>query len=138
MLETNISIRVRYAETDQMGVVYHANFLPWLESARIQALDNLGYPYKRLEADGYLLPVLEVNLKYHQPARFDDRLSVTAVLAQPPGVRFRISYRVERDGTLLCEGETRHAFLGRDYRPCRPPSALKEAWQAAIDRSASR
>ena len=75
MLSATTEIRVRYAETDKMGVVYHANYFVWFEAARIQLLDDLGLPYNDLEERGYLLPVLECGAKFLQPAHFDDRLT---------------------------------------------------------------
>ena len=80
MLYATTEIRVRYAETDKMGVVYHANYFVWFESVRIQLLDDLGLPYNDLEERGYFLPVLECRAKFLQPAHFDDRLTVTVAI----------------------------------------------------------
>ena len=120
MIKTSVEIRVRYAETDQMGVVYHANYLPWFEQARIHMLDELGLPYTQLEADGYMLPVVECQLKYLQPARFDDRITVHARVSKTPRLRLNIDYEVYREDTLLVTGTTTHVFINTEGRLIRP------------------
>ena len=84
MLSASVDIRVRYKETDKMGVVYHSNYFTWFEVARIELLDNLQCPYKELEKDGFLLPVLSCNASFHLPALFDDRLIVTVKIRDFP------------------------------------------------------
>ena len=121
-------VRVRYAETDAMGVAYHGSYLPWFEEARILLLDLIGVPYRELEARGFRLPVLEAQLKYHQPARFDDRLAVTVTWPRTPGIRLHLRYEVRRGETLLCTGETHHAFINTEGRPTRPPADFLAAW----------
>lgn len=124
MLSTSVDIRVRYAETDAMGVVYHANYLPWFEIARIALLEKAGLCYKELESEGYLLPVLEAHMKYAQPARFDDRIVVTATMHEAPRVRLRIDYTVTLDGKTLTTGHTLHAFMDRTARAIKPPARV--------------
>ncbi|MGF1531892.1 MAG: acyl-CoA thioesterase [Puniceicoccaceae bacterium] len=131
MITSQLSLRVRYAETDQMGFVYHGAYLPWLEQARIHLLDTVGVPYRELEEAGFLLPVLEAHLTYLRPARFDDRISVEARMDPQTGVRIQIGYTVSRAETVLCEGYTRHAFINRAGQPIRPPSRLVEALRKA-------
>lgn len=126
MLSTSVEIRVRYAETDAMGVVYHANYLPWFEIARIALLEKAGVSYRELEAQGYLLPVLEAHMKYAAPARFDDRVIVTASMHEAPRVRFRIDYTVTLDGRTLTTGHTLHAFMDRSARAVKPPAVMAE------------
>ena len=126
MLSTSVDIRVRYAETDAMGVVYHANYLPWFEIARIALLEKAGVSYKSLEDQGYLLPVLEAHMKYASPARFDDRVTVTATMQEAPRVRFRIDYAVTLDGRTLTTGHTMHAFMDRTARAIKPPAVMME------------
>ena len=82
-----------------MGIVYHANYFTWFEIARIDLLDSVGCPYKALEKEGFLLPVLEINARYQAPAGFDDVLDVEATISEVPRVKIRIDYRVLRDGT---------------------------------------
>ncbi len=132
MLSTTCTIRVRYAETDAMAVTYHGAYFPFLEQARIQLLDDLGYPYRDLEKQGFLLPVLEAHVKWLRPSRFDDRIDVTAEIRDSPSVRLEIHYTIKRDDTLLLTGYTRHAFVSPEGRPIKPPSELIAAMQAKM------
>jgi len=91
MLQATVETRVRFAETDAMGVTYHGNYLPWFEMARVALLDQLGTPYRQLEQEGFLLPVLETGLTYHRPSRFDDRVRITVTLAQKPKARLKLN-----------------------------------------------
>ncbi len=129
MLKAESLIRVRYAETDQMGYVYHSNYLVWMEVARIEMLDRWGLPYARLEADGYLLPVLEARVRYRRPARFDDRVIVEATVKERPVVRWQIDYRIYRQGDpdyLYAIGHTEHSFVDRTGKPVRPPQSFQQ------------
>ena len=120
-------IRVRYAETDQMGVVYHANFFIWFEVGRTDLLRAAGWTYREMEADGLSLPVIEAHCDFKQPARYDDELEVrtTGELMSP--VRVAFSYEVVRpaDGELLAKGRTVHATLDRSGRPSRLPDRVR-------------
>jgi acyl-CoA thioester hydrolase len=115
------TIRVRYADTDQMGVVYHANYLVWFEIGRTELIRALGVPYRALEEDGYLLPVVDVRCHYRQPARYDDLVRIETTLREMTRLRVRFDYRAIRDddGALLAEGETHHVFIGIDGQPRR-------------------
>ena len=108
MIHTISHIRVRYAETDRMDVVYHSNYLIWFETARILMLDEIGIPYLELEARDLRLPVLTVSAEYKSPARFDDRLDVHLFMREKPRARFRFDYEVRRGDTLLATGTTSH------------------------------
>jgi acyl-CoA thioester hydrolase len=124
MITTRAQITVRYAETDMMGVVYHANYLPWFEVARTQLLREQNFPYRQLEADGYRLPVLEVSAKYRRPAVYDDTITIVATMREKPLLRIRITYEVLRGEELLATGESTHAFCDLHGRPTRPPAAF--------------
>ena len=121
MISVNVGIRVRYQETDQMKVVYHANYFTWFEVARIELLDQIGCPYLQLEKDGYLLPVLHCEAKFHKPAYFDDRLNIKTFITDEPAARIKISYEVYRKEVLLCSGNTTHAFIDQSGKLVRPP-----------------
>jgi acyl-CoA thioester hydrolase len=109
-----IDLRVRFAETDAMGVAHHAAYLPWLESARVEYLRSLGHPYRELrERDGVEFAVVGVELRYHAPLRFDDVFSVTCALAERARATFALAYRVESEERLVLSGVTRHAVLAR-------------------------
>lgn len=124
MLEYRSQIEVRYAETDMMGVVYHGSYLPWLEVARTALLAAEGLPYRELERDGFFLPVIEVNLRYHRPARYADVVTVHAMIPEKPALRFRIEYDLWRGDEKLASGHTVHVFIDKAGRPVRPPAAF--------------
>jgi acyl-CoA thioester hydrolase len=122
-----ISIRVRYPETDRMGVAHHSHHLVWFELGRTEWLRDLGIPYSWIEdSEGIFLPVVKAGAEYHASARYDDRLLVTTRLGWLRRVRMRLEYEVRRedDQVLIATGFTVHAALGRDRRPCRMPDGL--------------
>jgi len=120
-------VRVRYAETDQMGVVYHANFFIWFEVARTDLLRGAGWTYREMEAEGLSLPVIEAHCSYKQPARYDDELEIRTVGELMSPVRVAFSYEIVRpaDGQSLATGRTVHATIDRDGRPSRLPDRVK-------------
>jgi acyl-CoA thioester hydrolase len=120
-------VRVRYAETDQMGVVYHSNYFVWFEVGRTDLLRSAGWTYREMEADGLSLPVIEAHCDYRQPARYDDELEVRTTGALMSPVRVAFSYEIVRpaDGELLATGRTVHATLDRAGRPSRLPDRVK-------------
>ena len=121
-------MRVRYAETDQMGVVYYANYFVWFEIGRTDLLRESGWSYRAMEAEGYSLPVVEAHCRYRQPARYDDDLEVRTTGALVSPVRVRFDYDLTRgDGqALLASGYTVHASLNPDGRPRRLPDRVRE------------
>lgn len=132
MIESRTQITVRYAETDMMGVVYHGNYLPWFEVGRTNLLKELGLPYRRLEEDGFRLPVLEVSARYLRPAVYDDTVTVVTRLHDRPLLRIRLDYEVRRGEELLATGHTVHAFIDREGRPVRPPASVVAVFNAAF------
>ncbi|MBO93647.1 MAG: acyl-CoA thioester hydrolase [Opitutales bacterium] len=126
MICSETEIRVRYAETDKMGIAYHANYFTWFEVARVQMLDELGTPYRDLEAEGYLLPVLECRAKFLRSAFFDDLLMVKTFIEEPPLARIQVRYEVVRGEELLCKGETVHGFVTTKGEVTRPPARFVE------------
>ena len=119
-------IRVRYAETDKMGVVYYANYLVWFEVARTDLLRQAGWSYREMEADGYALPVVEAHCAYRQSARYDDELDIRTRGLMLSPVRLRFDYQVVRaaDEALLAEGHTVHASLDAQGKPTRLPEQI--------------
>jgi acyl-CoA thioester hydrolase len=119
-------IRVRYAETDKMGVAHHASYLAWFEVGRVELLRALGMSYRDLEDSGVFFPVLEVGCRFRRPAYFDDRLQISAGAERPGRARLRFRYRVTRvtDGTLVAEGWTTHASTDAHGRPGRLPAKV--------------
>ncbi len=123
-------LRVRYAETDQMGVVYHANYLVWFEVGRVELMRQRGLDYKRMEIDeGCGIAVVEATVRYKAPARYDDELAVETRVIGVRGPVVRFGYRILRvaDGLLLCEGETVHVVVGRDMKRRAMPKRYTEA-----------
>ena len=134
-------IRVRYAETDQMGVVYHANYLVWFEVGRVEFIRQLGMDYKDMEReDGAMIAVAEVTARYKAPARYDDELIVRTTLAGVRGSIVRFRYVVVRtanaleDEIVLCEGETVHFVVGRDMKRREMPAAYAELFASVVHR----
>jgi len=125
-------VRVRYAETDQMSVVYHANYFVWFEVGRTDLLRHAGWSYRELEREGVSLPVIEAHCEYRQPARYDDELEIRTLGRLMSPVRIEFTYELIRlsDGVALAAGRTVHAGLDRDGRPCRLPSRVRAIFDA--------
>ncbi|MCM3273832.1 acyl-CoA thioesterase [Paenibacillus elgii] len=113
------TLRVRYQETDQMGVVYHANYLNWFEVGRTEMIRELGLPYQALETRGLLLPVIEADLKFRSPARYDDLVTINTKIVELTSLRIRFAYEIKRGEELLVTGGTQHVWLNQDWKPVR-------------------
>jgi acyl-CoA thioester hydrolase len=111
ILSAQTPIRVRYAETDQMGIVYHSNYLIWFEVGRTELFRELGLPYTAFEEQGLALAVVEASCRYRRPARYDDNLIIETRVEKFSSRKVIFTYQVFRDKTLLTEGETVHIFL---------------------------
>jgi acyl-CoA thioester hydrolase len=131
------TFRVRYSETDQMGVAYHPNYIIWFELGRIAFLRELGFTYGEMEDDGMHLPLVEVRCRYKHPARFDDEITVRTRLAQlrTSLLRFRFEIVRNSDGRLLCEGESVHMVVGNDLKPTRLSEKYRLPFEAAAAKS---
>ena len=132
-------VRVRYAETDQMGVVYHANYLVWFEVGRVELMRQRGLNYKQLEEEeGCWIAVVEATARYKAPARYDDELIVETRVLMVRGPVIRFGYRILRVAGdsdarhLLCEGETVHVVLGRDMKKRTVPRRYADILHAAV------
>lgn len=124
MLENETRFRVRYAETDQMGVVYYANYLVWMELGRVEYCRSAGIRYKDMEVnDGVLLAVAEATCRYLFPARYDEEIVVKTRVKQAGARMVRFVYEMSEaeSGRKLATGETAHIFCGRDLRPLKLP-----------------
>lgn len=129
MICTTISLRVRYGETDQMGVVYHGNYATYCEVARVEFFREMGLPYKELEDKGIMLPVVELNLKYVKPAYYDEILDIKTFLTEiPRSVRLHFSYEIYNEkNELLTTGHSVLAFIDmKTRRPVRCPQYMIE------------
>ena len=126
--QTASSVRVRYAETDKMGVVYYANYFVWFEIGRTDWLRQTGWTYREIEADGIQLPVIEAHCEYRLGARYDDDVEIRTRAQKLSPVRIQFTYEAIRrgDGALLVTGHTVHATIDRDGRPTRMPDRMKD------------
>jgi acyl-CoA thioester hydrolase len=127
-------VRVRYAETDQMGVVYHSNYLIWFEVGRVEFIRQLGLNYKLMEDEGCGIAVVDVHVRYRAPARYDDELLIETRLLVARGAVIRFGYRILRvaEGLLLCEGETAHVVVGKDMNTRSLPPKYAERFAAHL------
>ncbi len=121
MVWTEANIKVRYQETDQMGVVYHANYFIWFEVGRTEMIRSIGITYKDMENKGLLLPVVDVSCKYIQSAKYDDEILIKTKISEYNGFRMNFNYKVIRikDNELLATGETKHVWVNQEYKPVR-------------------
>jgi acyl-CoA thioester hydrolase len=121
-------VRVRFAETDAQGIAHNSAYLVWFEIARVEYLERYAGGYPKLREQGIEAFVTESHVRYREPARFDDRLTIRAGCHDVRGARFRFVYEIDRDGTRIAEGETRHAVVdAKTFRPTRVPDWLAEA-----------
>ena len=134
MLSASVEVRVRYGETDKMGIVYHANYLTWFEIARIELLDSIGCSYKSLEETDFFLPVLSCQVDFRRPAHFVDRLSVVVRIDESSSVRIKAAYEVFRDDDLLATGQTTHAFVSGAGKVVRPPASFLERVRQCVEK----
>lgn len=126
MLSGDITIRVRYAETDRMGLLHHANYLVYFEQGRTELLRARGLAYKDLEDQGYLLVLTKAEVRYRSPARYDDVLTLKTTVIRTTAVRIDHQYELLRDGALLAEGNTTLACVDREGRLQALPDYLRE------------
>ncbi len=129
MIKHVSSIRVRYADTDQMKFAYYGKFFEYFEQGRSDLLRGIGLPYPQVEEMGFLLPVIEAHASYKKAARYDDLLNVITYLREVPVARVRLDYEVFREGEeeLLAEGYTIHTFMNAATgKPSRAPAQFLE------------
>lgn len=130
MPASTTTLRVRYADTDQMGVVYYANYFVWFEVARTDLLRSLGWTYRDMEHAGVILPVIEAHCEYRRPARYDDEVDIYTEGRLTSPIRLEFAYAVTVSGVsgVVASGVTKHAALSRTGRPCRLPDRIREAF----------
>ena len=135
MISTETKIRVRYADTDQMKMVYYAKYFEYFENGRSDLLREIGLPYPEIEHMGFYLPVIEAHAKYHKSARYDDLIKVTTVLREKPLARIRLEYQIHTADTnvILVEGYTVHSFTdAATGKPTRAPERFSEIIEGAL------
>lgn len=131
MSAVSTRLRVRFAETDQMGIVYYANYFIWMELGRVEWCRSQGVRYRDMEAeDGVLLTVAEANCRYHAPAKYDEEVVIetTVKVAHPKMIRFEYVMSSEETKLKLATGETAHVFCDRDLKPIRLPEKYRAAF----------
>jgi acyl-CoA thioester hydrolase len=128
MKTVDIAVRVRYAETDQMGIVYHSHYAVWFEIGRTEFCRAAGMPYRDLEESGLRIPVIGLQCKYRRPARYDDDLTIRTSLPELSARGLAFSYEVVgKGGERMADGSTRHIFADMQGRPRRAPAPVLEA-----------
>lgn len=126
-VRAEIDVEVRYAETDQMGVVHHANYIVWFELARTRLCSLSGFHYADIEKLGYLLMVTGVESRYHRPARYGDTVKVHCWCERVRSRGLRFTYEVRNENEKLVTGVTEHVWIEKETgRPCRTPEPLRE------------
>lgn len=127
-------IRVRYQETDQMGVVYHANYLVWFEVGRTSLIRNLGYSYTELEAKGLLLPVVDVGAQFRRSAKYDDVVLVETSIKEVGPSKIIFQYQIYRkaDRQLLATGHTKHLWVSKEMKRVRLPDHSPELYDKLV------
>jgi acyl-CoA thioester hydrolase len=131
MYISETSIRVRYAETDQMGYVYYGHYAMYYEVARVESLRQLGLTYREIEEMGVMMPVLENKSRYLAPARYDDLLRIVTTMREKPGVKIKFEYEIYNgENALINKGETVLVFINKaTNKPCRQPPAMEKVLQ---------
>jgi acyl-CoA thioester hydrolase len=127
MLTGEITIRVRYAETDRMGLLHHANYLVYFEQGRTELLRSSGLAYKDLEDQGYLLVLTKIEVRYRSPARYDDVLTLRTTVVRTTAVRIDHKYELLREGVLVAEGSSTLGCVDRDGRVQALPDYLQDS-----------
>jgi acyl-CoA thioester hydrolase len=130
-MKTRTKLTVRYAETDQMGVVHHAVYPIWFEAGRTDFIRQTGVSYSEMERQGVLMPLYELACRYKSPARYEDEITVVTTLKELTRVRIILTYEVIREsgGALLAAGETLHAFTDADLKPLNAEKAIPDIYR---------
>ena len=137
MFVYSTKIRVRYAETDQMGYMYHGNYAQFYEVRRVEMLRSFGSSYRAIEESGIIMPVVELRCKFIRPARYDEEIEVRVILAKLPGLRMHFTYELYNEsGVLINIGETSLAFVNTKInRPCHAPEDFLNKFKAYFEHS---
>ena len=130
---SSTKINVRYAETDKMGIVHHSVYPIWFEVARTDFGKEAGFRYFDLEEKGIYTPLVELGVKYHRPADYDDELEIKTKITKLTPARVQFGYEVYNGNTLLSEGFTTHALVGRDFRPMNLKKIHPDIWELMMN-----
>lgn len=137
MFISDVQLRVRYGETDQMGFAYYGNYALYFEVSRAEAMRKLGMTYREMEERGVYMPIATMTVKYMRPARYDDLLTIRTIIKEVPTSRMIFDYEVYNEqGTLLCQGNTVLAFVKySNHRPCPAPDWFMEKMLPAMNQN---
>ena len=122
--------KVQYYETDKMGITHHSNYIRWMEEARIDFLEHIGWEYAKLEEMGLVSPVLNVTVDFKKTTTFSDEISIEVSVKEFRGVKLFLSYEMKNDkGEVVCTAQSSHAFLDREGRPARVKQDFPELFE---------
>jgi acyl-CoA thioester hydrolase len=124
MIQHTVTFRVRYAETDKMGIAHHSSYLLWFEMARIELMRSIGLSYAQFEKDGYLMPVLEMHVQYKKAVIFDQLLHITASIEQKPKAKLTYNYKISDGKNIICEGHSLHGYMNFQNKAIKPPKTF--------------
>ncbi|MFC1541520.1 acyl-CoA thioesterase [Candidatus Latescibacterota bacterium] len=131
-------IRVRYAETDKMGLAYNSHYLTWFEVGRTEFLRDLGFTYDEAEKMGLRLPVIEAGIKYLKPALYDDVLTIKTRFGKKPGLRIRMVYEICREDICLATGFSEHVFTDEYLKPKKPSKGFIKKIQTLWEKASNK
>jgi acyl-CoA thioester hydrolase len=129
-----LQLRIAYADTDQMGMVYYANYLTFFERGRTELLREVGLEYKSIEDRGFYLPVIHAECNYLSPAKYDNIITIETKLSGITAASISCSYEVKCDGKILVTGKTKHPFVNKMLKPVRFPKDIKELLEKILDK----
>ncbi len=133
-MANSLQIRVAYADTDQMGMVYYGNYLTYYERGRTELLREIGLEYKKLEERGFYFPVIYAECSYHAPARYDDLITVETALSEISAASLTCSYIIRKGDKTLVTGKTKHPLVDKSFKPVRFPKDIKETLEKHIEK----
>lgn len=125
----------KYYETDQMGIIHHSNYIRWFEEARMDFMEQMGFPYEKMEEQGVLSPVLEVSCQYRLAVRFGKKVSITCKLLSFNGIKMKLGYEIRdaETGQLHTLGESSHCFVTRELKPISLKKALPDVYELFLE-----
>ena len=129
-----LQIRVAYADTDQMGMVYYGNYLTFYERGRTELLREAGLPYSVIEERGFYFPVIYAECNYHAPAKYDDLMTIETRLSEITAASITCSYMVKNGDKVLVTGKTKHPFVNKSFRPVRFPQDIRELLEKHLEK----
>lgn len=128
MYKNDLKVRVRYSETDKMGVVYHGSFVPYFEIGRVELMRTIGLVYKDLEAEGILMPVVHLEIDYIHPAVYDEEIKIETWVEKVPSTKITFNHKVfNENGKLVCRAKIILAFINNEFKPIRASNKIIEA-----------